>query len=100
MTDMSVIQKRIADEVFASEIGDSRLNTMMCDAIIPLASAPGFLQVKSFWQHWYPGDTQSAFVVLETAQIVDRASPMSVGLIQGALQVFLNEERAQRLDTR
>ena len=98
--EMSAIRNRIGQDVFAGEIGVSRLNTLMCDAVLPLAFAGGILEAKSCWKHWYPGDAPRVVLkFLRFAQIVNSSSPMSIGLIQGTLQMFLNEGQAAIKDT-
>jgi hypothetical protein len=86
------LQTRIAEEVFQETIGSKRLNSLLCDAIFPLAAGaiPGRWQ--AYWQHWYPGDFPEAFARFHRqAGLGDARFPISNGLMQGILALFASQ---------
>jgi len=89
---MGALRKAVADEVFGSFLGGTRLDTLMCDAILPLAQAAGVCAASELWQHWYPGDFPPKLAgFLKDSGLTDAENPKSNGRCQGALALFLNE---------
>jgi hypothetical protein len=83
--------KRISVEVFAEKISAKRLNTLICDGFLPLATAHGLLDGAAYWRQWPAGDAPDALHrFLKQAQIINRAEPFSNGQLQGALQLLLD----------
>mgnify|MGYP005852692467 CR=1 FL=1 len=83
--------ERISVEVFAETISAKRLNTLICDALFPLAAAAGLLDAETYWMQWPAGDAPEALHrFLKQAQIIDRAEPFSNGQLQGALQLLID----------
>ncbi|NBB79140.1 MAG: DUF2851 family protein [Verrucomicrobia bacterium] len=82
----------VSTEVFGGAISAKRLNTLICDALLPLAAAEAMLPgVEIYWQQWPAGDAPDALHrFLKQAQIIDRAEPFSNGQLQGALQLLLD----------
>ncbi|WPJ96184.1 DUF2851 family protein [Coraliomargarita algicola] len=77
---------RISDEVFSDTISAKRLNTLICDALLPLAHAAGVADLAAYWMHWPAGDAPDAlYRFLKQAQVIDRAQPFSNGQLQGGL---------------
>jgi hypothetical protein len=83
--------KSIAHDVFSDTISSQRLNTLICDALLPLAAAAGILEAEPFWQQWPAGDAPDALSrFLKQAQVVDRAQPFANGQLQGGLHLLIN----------
>ncbi len=72
-------------------LGESRFNTLMIDAILPLATAAGVvLDGQLYWNHWQAGDSPDALRhFLKYTQITSRRQPLTNGLLQGALGLSL-----------
>ena len=84
----------LSESVFCSVISESRLNTLMVDAILPLATAAGLLNGVGidYWLHWFPGDSPDGLHrFLRQTGVTSRQNPQSNGLIQGALGLFLDQ---------
>ncbi len=83
------LRSMLSESVFSGAIGEKRLNTMVVDAILPLATAAGFLDGFSYWMHWSPGDSPDALrKFLKHAGVTNRKNPQSNGWNQGALALF------------
>jgi hypothetical protein len=87
------LAERIAEQVFSGVISTKRLNTLICDALLPLAEAAemaGGDAYAQLWQHWPTGDAPDRLhTFLKQAQIIDREEPFSNGQLQGALQLLI-----------
>lgn len=87
---LAQLQQSIAAEVFSDKISTGKLNTLVCDALLPLAAAADLCDAEPYWWHWYPGDAPDALRrFLKQAQLTDYANPQSNGATQGALALFL-----------
>lgn len=76
--------------VFGNKISAKRLNTLICDAILPLASADGMMDASKYWLNWPSGDApDSLHRFLKNAGVLDPKNPFSNGHLQGALQLLL-----------
>lgn len=91
-------RERVAAEVCGGVLGGTRLDTLICDGLLPLAAAAGggAGAEQGFWRHWFPGDLPPALrKVLVTSGVCSGASyPLSHGAAQGALGWLI--ERGQR----
>lgn len=80
----------LSESLFSGALGEKRLNTMVVDAILPLATAAGLLDGFSYWMHWSPGDSPDALRrFLKHSGVTNRQNPQSNGWNQGALALFL-----------
>lgn len=87
---LSDLTERISGEVFSGVISAKRLNTLVCDALLPLAQAANLAQAEAYWLHWPAGDAPECLHgFLKQAQIIDRAEPFSNGQLQGGLQLLI-----------
>lgn len=86
----------ISEEVFQSLIGEKRLNTLLCDAIFPLAQAAHTEQnLSNHWRHWYPGDYPDSFArFYRQAGFAAAGIPMTNGAMQGILLLFAGKGEA------
>jgi hypothetical protein len=85
----------VSEVVFQDVIGNKRLNSLLCDAIFPLASSVIKGQWYAYWQHWYPGDYPDAFTrFYRQAGLANTRSPMSNGIMQGILALFASKGEA------
>ena len=81
----------ISAEVFADTISAKRLNTLICDGLLPLAAAVGRVEAKAYWLNWPAGDApDTLYRFLKQAQIIDRAEPFANGQLQGGLHLLIN----------
>lgn len=90
-------RQRVADEICGETIGGTRLDTLVCDGLLPLAAAQGTRVFEGAWFHWFAGDLPE-FVTdgLRRLGIFDgRAQPACHGFAQGLLG-WLIERDAQR----
>jgi len=84
------LHKFFAEEIFAGTIGGTRFETLMCDAILPLAAAVRDADLFPLWFFWFLGDAPAkAAKILRSAGMVSREQPLCCGAFQGLLQVFL-----------
>ncbi|HKK17315.1 MAG TPA: DUF2851 family protein [Opitutales bacterium] len=85
----------VTENVFQDIIGDKRLNSLLCDAVFPLASSVLDGQWHAYWQHWYPGDYPDAFNrFYRQAGLAEARTPMSNGIMQGILALFASKGEA------
>jgi hypothetical protein len=76
--------------IFSGVLAEQRFNTMVVDALLPLATTAGLLDGCSYWMHWSPGDSPDALRrFLKHAGVTNRQNPQSNGWSQGALALFL-----------
>ncbi len=76
---------------FDGIIGEKRFHTMMVDAFLPLASAAGVMEGFPYWLHWWAGDSPVAINrFLKHAQLTSARQPLTNGLVQGALALFMS----------
>ena len=90
---LSQLAEQIGQEVFSGELSDKRLNTLVCDALLPLAAAAELSRpaaLRQHWQHWPAGDVpQRLQAFLKRTEVFSRAEPCSNGAIQGGLALLL-----------
>ena len=80
----------LGESVFSGAFAQTRLNTLIVDAILPLATAAGLLDGQAYWVHWSLGDSPPAFTrFLKHAGITNRFNPQCNGWHQGAIALFL-----------
>lgn len=88
----------LAEKVCGGAIPGTRLDTLLCDGLLPLAAADGLAAeaMERRWRHWFPGDLPPSLRrVLVAAGVCDGAAhPLSHGAAQGALGWLI--ERGQR----
>lgn len=78
----------LSEHVFASQIGGTRFDTMVCDGFLPLLAAQSENDYFPIWFHWYLGDLPD--VCLENLKLLQvagtRSQPLGNGWGQGILQ--------------
>ena len=90
---LSRLRAELSESVFCSVVGERRFNTFTVDAILPLATAAGLLDGFEYWLHWFPGDCPAALPrFLKQVGALNRQNPLSNGLIQSALGLFLDRD--------
>lgn len=96
--DFSGWRDELAETVCGGAIPGTRLDTLICDGLLPLAAADGSAAeaMERRWRHWFPGDLPPSLRrVLVAAGVCDgTAHPLSHGAAQGALGWLI--ERGQR----
>ncbi len=88
---LAVLRKNMAKGIFANAWTGARFDTLMGDVLLPLAAAQTNRELFALWFHGFPGDAPPAYAkFLRQAEITDRQKqPLCHGLLQGALQMFL-----------
>jgi hypothetical protein len=92
---LGLLRRELADRVLFRPVGPGKLNTLACDALLPLAGAAGLKAAEAAWFHWYPGDAPDALrdFLRRTGLVEGAARPHCNGWNQGALAVFLGGGR-------
>lgn len=81
--------EQLREQIFCQQLGATRLNTLMVDALLPLAEVAGCLDAQAYWQHWQVGDAPDALRrFLKLVEATSPAQPNTNGLTQGALSLF------------
>lgn len=84
----------LSELAFANQVSASRLNTLCCDAFLPLLTAAGEIDGYPYWSHWLAGDMPvSLRGFLKYTGLVSREHPYSNGRLQGALALSLTQGR-------
>jgi len=88
---LTAFRQRVAKELFADAWQGARLDTLIGDVLLPLAAAQTNREFFALWFHGFPGDAPPAYAkFLQQAEILNRSKqPLCHGLLQGALQMFL-----------
>ncbi|MCP5530784.1 MAG: DUF2851 family protein [Opitutaceae bacterium] len=88
---LSVIKLYIADHLCGGALGGTRLDTMICDAMLPLVSAASGRDLAGLWWHWWPGDWPG-FAEAARAEVGRVMSPFCQGAVQGLIDWGLELE--------
>ncbi len=85
------LKERFFDTVLGKSISGDRLDTLICDAILPLLASKDRANLFDWWFHWYAGDVPASITNLfnEGAVTERNTWPMGNGLKQGALQICM-----------
>jgi Protein of unknown function (DUF2851) len=86
------LRKRIHESVCGGALGGTRLDTFICDALLPLVAARrGASFDFGIWFHWFPGDQPPLLTrVLHQLVVCDgRGQPRCHGFAQGLLDWFI-----------
>ncbi|MFT3870577.1 MAG: DUF2851 family protein [Nibricoccus sp.] len=89
------LTKQLVSQVFGDAVGGTRLNTLICDGMLPLlASQPSAVALSGLWFAWPPGDIPAKYGrTLRELGIVDaRVRPLSHGVLQGLIGWLLANE--------
>jgi hypothetical protein len=81
--------KSIREEVFANEIGETRIHTLVCDVFLPLIAVNTSMDLFPFWYLWQAGDypDQLKRIILESRLKKIKGSVQCNGWLQGLLQL-------------
>jgi hypothetical protein len=91
------IQTSLANELFGGQIGERRVNTMLCDAFLPAWEIATEHFMCDYWLNWYPGDVPDNLLrFARRANLFTRSEPMSNGLFQGLLGWLIEREAKAR----
>lgn len=83
------------EELFRGIFSGTRLNTILIDALIPLASGhKGKGRFFDYWFHWFSGDVPECLGdLLKASKVLNPPEqPLCNGLNQGMLQVLIEEK--------
>ncbi|WP_309396179.1 DUF2851 family protein [Cerasicoccus maritimus] len=85
----TALRAELADGILASFLTGPRLDTLVVDALLPLASVETGRDLFGLWHHWMAGDSPAALLqFLREAGVCHSRQPRCNGLLQGALQRF------------
>lgn len=85
----------LIEEVFAFEISGSRLDTLTCDALLPLLSAFSGRSMLEWWYHWFGGDMPDVLMeTLKQGECFNLQQPICNGSCQAGLQLLLEGQCA------
>jgi hypothetical protein len=91
------LRKRICSEICGNALGGTRLDTFVCDGLLPLLAArnaPDAAALGVAWRNWFVGDMPAHFAKQLRALGVTgtRTTPAHNGAAQGLLGFLLEEE--------
>lgn len=87
---LTTLHSAIKTSILTNSFSGTRLNTIIIDALLPLASAHLNKDFFPLWYHWHSGDAPTKITnFLKNSQLLLLQSK-SNGLIQGTLQLFLD----------
>lgn len=88
-------RSRIAVAVCGGGVGGPRLDTMICDALLPLLAARTDMDLAGLWYHWYLGDVPRKLVTAlrQVNGPVMAGEPICHGIVQGLIGWILARER-------
>lgn len=90
MVGLPQLRGLLGESVFSGAFAQTRLNTLIVDAILPLATGAGLVDGQAYWVHWSLGDSPPAITrFLKHAGITNRLKPQCNGWHQGAIALFL-----------
>lgn len=93
---VSIARKReeIGAAILARTVGGTRLDTLICDGILPLMSAATSRDVGAWWFHWFPGDLPLVIHsgLRQLGYGDGRTLPLANGVAQGLLGWLLARE--------
>jgi len=82
------LEQRVVETIFCGEIGGTRLNTIVCDGLLPLLAAQkGADGLAGVWYAWPAGDVPAKYSrLLRELGVVDRQRrPLSHGVVQALI---------------
>jgi hypothetical protein len=88
------LRTRLLHDLCGDALGGTRLDTLVCDGLLPLAAAATGRELYAYWFHWYLGDVPAAVRrTLRRLEVADgRDRPLCHGLGQGLLGWILDHE--------
>jgi len=81
---LSGIKAHLAQHICGDALGGTRLDTMVCDALLPLLSVRSSRDLAGIWWHWWPGDLPG-FAEPARAEIGRAVLPFCQGAVQGLI---------------
>jgi len=81
----------LRSNILVDALGEKRFHTLMVDALLPLGEAEGVIDAAEYWRHWWPGDCPDGLRrFLRHAELTGPGRPLTNGLVQGALSLFMS----------
>lgn len=87
------LREEVAEGLCAGAVGGNRLDTLICDGLVPLIAAESGRDLAGLWWHWWPGDLPG-FLALARPEVRSVISPACQGSIQGLIGWALALESA------
>ena len=89
--DLKSLRLNIQQQILADCLSSTRLDTLLCDAILPMLAVHNIQPLFDYWFHWYSGDlpyTLSNY--LKITEITNGHTwPACNGFNQGMLQLYI-----------
>ena len=91
---LNALRERIAAEICGGAIAGTRINTFICDGLLPLVAAAGARDGQGAWSHWFCGDVPPwlASGLRQLGYFDGLVRPATHGAVQGLLGWFLSRE--------
>ncbi|MDR1789760.1 MAG: DUF2851 family protein [Opitutaceae bacterium] len=97
LNEVAGIRERICHRVSNRILGGTRLDTLVCDGLLPLLSAETGRDFQELWWHWFLGDVPAAHAdLLEELRKQNPSLVACHGLAQGMLGLFLSWEQEKK----
>jgi len=92
-----VIKQQLVREVVGDALSGNRLDTLICDGLLPLGSLYSDADGFSVWYHWYVGDMPDRLTpLLKKLGLLDLPGSYAChGFYQGLLQHLLNPSKPE-----
>ena len=85
---LKAMRQELSKSVLCDIIGGTRLDTLVIDLLLPLASAAGYADGFEYWFHWYVGDVPQ-WIPASLKEC--RCLPMANGPSQAMISLFLKD---------
>lgn len=84
-------REQVADRLCGGRVGGHRLDNLVCDGWLPLASAHTGRDLSGLWWHWWAGDQPPVLdrLLRDLGVFMAPGRPVAHGPIQGVLNQFL-----------
>lgn len=91
---LAAVRERVAANVSGDTLGGTRLDTLICDGLLPLVAARTEARLLPVWLHWFPGDLPAPVTrgLRQLGYFNGRRQPASHGAAQGLLAWLLERE--------
>ncbi len=89
--DLKSMRLNFQQQVLADCLSSTRLDTLICDAILPMLAVHNIQPLFYYWFHWYSGDLPHTLCdFLKKTEITDgKKWPACNGYNQGILQLYI-----------
>jgi len=92
----TAIRERLASEIAGGAVSGTRFDTIVTNGFLPLLAAHGAEEPFAAWCCWFAGDSPDWLkaALRDTPAVPGKRLPLCEGLVQGALQLALEQPAA------